>query len=343
MPLLLTNQDIRQVLGMPDCLAALEAAYRQRAEGAVVGGTTRVETVLPLACPERTYEFTSMEGAVPAEDMMALRVNSNHWVRAATNGSERPVRRPDAPGGRHMGLIFLFSLEELRLVGILQDRYISVMRVGATSALAARCLARPDACTVGLLGAGEQARTQLLGLAAVFTLDEVRVFSPTPQRRETFAHAMESELGLPVSAVAEPRQAVLGADIVAAATNSPRPVFELDWLEPGQHVGAIQSSEIPPAIYERAEVVAVNVRAGFGRGAAGRYDSSANWEDYPALDQILTGRQLGRTDSRQISFFLNAGVGFQFAAVGARALAAARLSGLGVDLPDELFLQSWHT
>jgi ornithine cyclodeaminase/alanine dehydrogenase-like protein (mu-crystallin family) len=187
MPLVLTNQDIRRVLNMSDCLVALEVAYRDRAWGMAVGGTTRVETVVPTTRPGVSYEFTSMEGAVPAFGVMALRVNSNHLAHVAANGSERKVRLPDAPGGRHVGLILLFGLEELRLVAILQDRFISLMRVGATSALAARCLARPEARIVGLLGAGEQARAQLLGLAAVRVLDEVRVFSPTPERRRAFA------------------------------------------------------------------------------------------------------------------------------------------------------------
>lgn len=343
MSLLLTNQDIRQALNMSDCLEAIEEAYRGRAQGIVVGGTSRVETVVPTARPGVSYEFTSMEGAVPAFDLMTLRVNSNHLTHIAANGSERKMRLPDAPGGRHVGLILLFSLAELRLVAILQDRFISLMRVGATSALAARCLARPEARIVGMLGAGEQARAQLLGLAAVRVLDEVRVFSPTPERRQAFAEEMSAQLGFPVRAVGAAREAVRGADIVAAATNSLHPVFDVDWLEAGQHLGAIQSSEVPSTVYGRAEVVVVNTHAGYGRGAAGHYDASAAWERYPTLDQILVGQAPGRTEAGQVTFFMNAGVGFQFAAVGAKALAGARRAGLGLELPDDLFLQTWHT
>jgi len=340
---LLTNEDIRQTLNMSGCLAALEAAYRQRAEGVAVGSTSRTETLVPTAKDGVVYELSSMEGAVPALGVMALRVNSNHLARRVVNGSERELRLPDAPGGRHVGLILLFSLQELRLLAILQDRFISVMRVGATSALAARCLARPEAACVGVLGAGRQARAQLLGLAEVFALTEARVYSPTAERRRAFAAEMSAELGLPVRPVDEPRQALRAADIVAAATNSLQPAFAAEWVEPGQHLGAIQSPEAPPAIYQRADVVVVNARAGYGRGAAGRYDSSADWQRYPTLDEVLSGKAPGRTAPGQVTFFMNAGIGLQFAAVGATALAAARAAGLGRELSDELFLQTWHT
>jgi hypothetical protein len=73
------------------------------------------------------------------------------------------------------------------------------------------------------------------------------------------------------------------------------------------------------------------------------YDASAEWERYPTLDQILVGQAPGRTEAGQVTFFMNAGVGFQFAAVGAKALEGARQAGLGLELPDDLFMQTWHT
>ena len=343
MPLVLTNEDIRQVLGMSDCIEALEVAYGEKADGVTVGGTSRIETVLPTSQPGVSYKFTSMEGAVPAFGVMALRITSNHAASEPASGSRRKVRLPGGPGGGHVGLILLFSLEELKLVAILQDRFISGLRVGATSALAARSLARENAPIVGLLGSGEQARTQLLGLAAVRPLSEVRVYSPNPARRQAFADEMEDQLGLPVRAISEPREALGGADIVALATNSDHPAIEIDWLEPGQHVGALQSAEVPEAIYQRADVVVVNAHTGYGRGSAGHYDNSAEWERYATLDQILAGRSPGRSEDGQITFFLNAGVGFQFAAVGGKALMAARQAGLGEELAEDLFLQTWHT
>jgi len=273
---LLTNDDIERLLTMPDCLEALEAAYRGHARGVTVGSTSRVETVVPTAAPDVQYEFTSIEGAVPHAGVMALRCNSNHMAMRVVNGLTRKDRLPDAPGGRYVGLILLFSLADLRLLGILQDGFISAMRVGGANALAAHALAREEAGVVGLLGAGDQARKQLAGLAAIGRLREARVFSPNPERRARFAEAMSRELRLPVRPVGSARAAIAGADIVAAATNSFEPVFDAAWIEPGMHVTAILSPEAPPEMYERADVVVINTQSGYGRGAAGHYDVSAD-------------------------------------------------------------------
>src|SRR3990172_405339 len=202
---LLTNDDIERLLTMTDCLNALEVAYRDHARGLTVGGTTRVETVVPTSSPDVSYEFTSIEGAVPALGVMALRCNSNHMTMRLVNGMKRKERLPDAPGGRYVGLILLFSLTDLRLLGILQDGFISAMRVGATNALAARALARSEVGIVGLLGSGDQAQKQLAGLAAVKRLREVRVFSPNRERREAFAKAMSAATGLPIRPVRSAR------------------------------------------------------------------------------------------------------------------------------------------
>jgi len=341
---LLTNDDIERLLTMTDCLNALEVAYRDHARGLTVGSSSRVETVVPTSTPDVSYEFTSIEGAVPAFGVMALRCNSNHMAMRLVNGMKRKERLPDAPGGRYVGLILLFSLTDLRLLGILQDGFISAMRVGATNALAARALARSDAAVVGLLGSGDQAQKQLAGLAAVKQLREVRVFSPNRERREAFAKAMSEAMGLPIRPVESAREAARGADLLVAATNSFEPVFEAEWIEAGMHVTAILTYEVPPATYERADLVVVNVKAGYGRGSAGHYDSSADWARYPTLGQLLEGETPGRTDDRQVTFFMNnAGVGFQFAAVGARVLELAEAAGVGHTLADELFLQTWHT
>lgn len=341
---LLTNEDLEGLLTMPDCLAALEIAYRDYARGITVGSTTRVETVVPMAMSDVSYEFTSNEGAVPAFGVMALRCNSNHMAMRVVQGLTRKERLPDAPGGRYVGLVLLFSLADLRLLGIVQDGFLSAMRVAATCALAARALSRPDAAVVGLLGAGDQARTQLLGLAAVRPLREVRVFSPNPVRRRAFAEAMSLSLGVPVRATESAREAATGADILAAATNSFEPVFPADWVEPGMHASAILSPEAPSELYERADVVVVNTNSGYGRGQAGHFDDAADWTRYPTLAQVLVGESPGRTDARQMTFFMNnAGIGFQFAAVGARALELANAANVGRELPDELFLQTRHT
>jgi alanine dehydrogenase len=341
---MLTNEDLQGLITPQECIVILEEAYRQHGEGVAIGTTSRVETILPTEVPGVDFEFTSMEGAVPSLGVMAFRCNSNHMRFRMVNGMKRKDRLPDAPQNRFVGLIFLFSIAELKLLAILQDGLISSMRVGATSALAFRELSRADACVVGLLGAGVQARSQLECLAAVRELKDVRVFSPTPEKRNRFTRLMSEQIGIAVRSVDTASEAVKGADILVAATNSFEPVFETDWVEPGMHVSSILTYEVPPEMYQRADVVVVNVKQGYGTGKAGHLDTSADWASYPSLGELLIGQIPGRIDSDQVTFFMNnAGVGFQFAATSARALELAEKAGIGQEIPDDLFLQSWQT
>jgi alanine dehydrogenase len=341
---LLTNEDLQGLLSPEGCIATLEEAYKQHGQGTATGTTSRVDTVLPTNKPGVDFEFTSMEGALPTPGVMALRCNANHMRFRMVNGMKRKDRLPDAPGGRFVGLILLFSIAELKLLAILQDGMISSMRVGATSALACRELSRPEASVVGLLGAGVQATSQLECLAKVRALKEVRVFSPTPENRKRFATSMSERVEVEVRPVESALEAIRGADILATATNSFQPVFETEWVEPGMHVSAILTYEVPPDLYQRADAVVVNVKKGYGAGQAGHYDASADWSSFPSLGELLIGRAPGRTEPDRITFFMNnAGVGFQFAAAAAWALELAEAAGVGYELPDDLFLQSWQT
>src|SRR5258708_29691185 len=147
---------------------------------------------------------------------------------------------------------------------------LSGMLVGATIGLAVDEIARPDARALGLFGTGKQARRAVEAIACVRKLQEVRVFSPTKDHRETFAREIAAELaafgqGPRIIATDSPRDVVEGADIVCCATNAMRPVFEGDWLEDGQLVISIANSDVTNKrsegdrrTFERSSVVIVN-------------------------------------------------------------------------------------
>src|SRR6185436_7236801 len=114
--------------------------------------------------------------------------------------------------------------------------FISTMRVGATSAVASKYLARQDAKVMALLGSGEQAKTQVTAHACVRNLKKVKVFSPTKANREKFAKEMSAETGIEVVAVDSAEEAVRGSDIDTAATNTVEPVIQGKWVGPGMHL-----------------------------------------------------------------------------------------------------------
>src|SRR5262249_55167310 len=154
-------------------------------------------------------------------------------------GTLRREKAPRAPGGRYVGLVFLFSMETGELISIFPDGEMQRIRVGATNAIAAKYLAKPDAASVGLLGSGFQALTQLTGMIAVRPIRSVGVYSPNREHREAFATEWSGKLQLQITPSQSARECVDGADIVIAATNSAEPVFEQEWVQPGMFLTSI--------------------------------------------------------------------------------------------------------
>lgn len=345
--LLLSNEDIYKVLPIGEAISVLDQAYRDFSEGRAHGTTTRLDTRTTLNDSGRFFSFMSMEGTTPRGDIMALRFNANHEGFVEINGKTKKAHLSPTDKGRYLGLVLLIAMRDIKPLALLHEGYLSVLRVGATSALAAQHLARRDAGEVALLGTGNQARAQLLGLAQVRSLRRVCVYSRNEERRRQFAAEMTEILSVPVVPVADPQSAVKNADLVVAATNSLDPVFATEWLTEGVHVGAIVPGEVDAKIYSRCDLTVVNSKVPFGneRGFIAREDR--DWSQFPDLGELVSGRVESRKDESEMTFFMNnAGLGFQFAACGFRAYELARDKGLGREIPSDWLLQPlnpWST
>ena len=147
-----------------------------------------------------------------------------------------------------------------RLAGIVTGAELGARRTGALGAASAAALARRDARTVGVVGSGRQAWTQLWALTAAVQADDVRVFSPTAAHRDAFAGRARTELELAAATVDSAEAAVRGSDVVILATRAERPVVDAVWVDPGTHVITVgpktmSAHETPVALADRAEVV----------------------------------------------------------------------------------------
>ena len=132
----------------------------------------------------------------------------------------------------------------------------SNLRVGASMALAARYLSRPDSQTIGLLGSGRNALDILQGLCAVRPIQRIEVYSPTPEHRNRFARRATEALGIPVTAHDAPEPVIATGDIIALATNAQTPVLTADQLRPGVHVTSMGVEvEVDPSVYLRVDQV----------------------------------------------------------------------------------------
>jgi alanine dehydrogenase len=348
MTLLLENADVERLLDVQECIDALELAFRDLVEGRAVN-RPRSHSYLPLG-DGHFYLFKSMDGGLPSRGVHAIRLSSDHIQETERSGHRLREKLPRAPGDRYVGLVLLFDVQSLVPLAIVQDGYLQRMRVGCTSALAARHLARDDARVVGLIGSGWQAGAQLEALAAVRPLREVRAYSTNPERLAAFCAERSIRLRIAVRPVASGREAIRAADVVVLATNSYDPVLAGTWLEPGQHVNSVQSHELDAATLERASLIVVRSRepATFHH-PPGQVPIEA--AEVKALDARLIGKvvelgevvagRAGRRQADEVTLFTggglgaSSGLGVQFAAVAHVVYAAAKRRGLGREIPTE--------
>lgn len=356
MTLILSNQDVDELLTMPECLAVLEDAYLEFAAGRGVN-RRRSDSLAPTARPDALYALKTMDGIAPKFGVGAVRIDSDIVTATRSDGNLRREKIPAAPGGRWVGLVLLFSTETGEPLAILPDGYLQRLRVGACNGLGIKYLAREDARTVALLGSGWQAGGQALAAAAVRRIDRIRCYSPNPERRRAFARAMSEQAGVEIVPVETPEQAVTGADIVLCATNSLENVFFERWLEPGMHVSSIKRPEIEAAAVRRAHRVVIHARdpAPSHAAAAGivspEVAEGKGWTvlkelDFgalPTLPELIAGRMPGRDTPEQITCFINnIGMGYQFAAAGAAVYRKAKAEGRGREFPTGWFTQDVH-
>jgi alanine dehydrogenase len=285
-------------------------------------------------------------GLVPGVKSMALRIDSSFSKQIEVGGSKRRVYPGD-----FIGLVLLFDMDTCEILAMMDDHYISTMRVGATSAVASKYLARKDSQIMALLGSGEQAKTQLTAHAVVHKLSQVKVFSPTKANRDRFAREMSEETGIEVVAVASAEEAIRGSDLVTAATNTVDPVIEGKWVEPGMHLnsivggdGFLPRKELDDEAIRKADLIVVGYKPQiFLDKQAEFYDrlerGLVKAEDLHELGELLNGKCRGRQSDQEITFFKNnTGMGIQFAATARKMYEKAREKGIGTELPLELFM-----
>ncbi len=353
--LVLSNEEIEKLLDMRECIDALDAMYRDLAEGRALI-SPRVDNLAPTSREGAYYAFKHMGGTWPARNIQALRLNSDVITHPVVAGKSRRVKVP-AAGGRWVGLVLLFSTQTGELLALFPDGVAQRARVGAANGLAARYLARPDAADVALIGSGWQAGTQLAALRCVRDVKRVRIYSPNAANREAFAAAARAD-GVNITPVASAEQCVRGADIILSATSSMVRTIEPEWLVPGVHASCIKAQEVDAEVLRRCDRVVLHERTHARQvdnvmpGTPNRAeDPDVGWwaeagtraADYPDLPALVTGRTPARTKPDEITCFVNnVGLGLQFAAVGAVLLERARAAGVGHELPGEWFTESVH-
>ena len=300
MVLVLKNDQMENLLPMSEEIDAIEQAFRELGEGKAMNAP-RARLRTPWKEEGGQYYFNNIMGLVPGVKSMALRIDSSFSKDVEVAGSKRRVYPGD-----YIGLVMLFDMDTCEILALMDDHFISTMRVAATSAVASKYLARKDAKVMGLLGSGEQAKTQVTAHSVVRPLSKIKVYSPTKANREKFAREMSQETGVEVVPVASAEEAVRGSDIVSAATNTVDPVVEGRWLEDGMHVtsfvggdGYLPRKELDDEAIRRANLIIVGYKPQiFLDKQAEFHDRLARGlikaEDLHELGDLLNGKCRGR-------------------------------------------------
>ncbi len=271
-------------------------------------------------------DFRAMYGALTLEhEICGLK-----WVNVHPHNPQRGL--PTV-----MAKIILNDPETALELADMDGTYITNYRTGAAGGLAARYLARPDATTVGLIGAGVQARMQLAALCKVRDIRQVFIYNRTPARAQSLMEDLASRYDLQVTVVEHPRDAVEGKDIVVTTTASTAPLVNAAWLSPGTHINAIGADaagkqELDPAILSQAKVVVDDLAQARHSGeinvalAQGLFHVD---QIYACLGEIVAGKKPGRENPEEITLFDSTGLIIQDLSLALAVLELARERGLG--------------
>lgn len=316
MALFLAEQDVRQLLTMDLALEAVESAHRAHALGRAID-IPRQRTRVPTA------SLHILQGALLDANVMGYK---------AYTASREGVRF----------LVHLFDTASGRLRAVMEADFLGMMRTGAAGGIAAKHLARPEAATVGMIGAGWQAQSQLEALCAVRKIRQVKLFSRDRDKCRLASTDFSKRFGVEVVPVDTAETAVKDSDIVVMITTASMPVVQGDWLAPGTHVNAAGSNalirrEIDEKAVGRTSLICVDSRDTALREAGDLLPALEKGRIHERqlveLGEIVAGIRPGRSDPQAITLFESQGMAIQDLAVAVSLLELAQSRGLGTHLP----------
>jgi len=323
------------VLSHRDVLAALQPDACAAAMAAVLTGHARGETFMPLRSVMAPPDASGFMGLMPG------------WSRGRGDGADvfslktvcimpgNPARGLDA----HQGLVTLFDGETGVPTAILDASAITAVRTAAVTAVATGALARPDAATLAVLGAGVQGKAHVRALAGVRAFAQVRVYAPTTAHAEETAEAATAAGLAGVTVAASAQEALRDADVIVTATSAREPVLRREWLKPGAHLNAVGASSPQNREIDTATVAAsalfcdsresLRNEAGEFRLAIAEGLITGDEHVRAELGEVLAGTAAGRRDAGELTMFRSLGLAVEDLAAAQCAVATAAQQGIG--------------
>jgi len=315
---------VRRALPMRQAIEAMKGAFAQLSTG-----QADVPLRVALDVPRHNGVTLFMPAYLSVDDQMAVKI-----VSVFNDNPARGLPLIHA-------LVVVVDATTGSPAAVMDGTALTALRTGAASGAATDLLARQDAHTAAVFGAGAQGRTQLEAVCAVRPIREAWVYDVIPQQAAAYADEMSQRLSLPVSVAETPAQAVRQADVICTATTASSPVFDDGDVRPGTHINAVgaytpQMQEVPPETVLRARVVIDHREASLAE--AGdlliplQQGLIAEAHIYAELGEIAAGHKPGRASPDEITLFKSVGVAVQDVAAASAVLEAAQRLGLGTEV-----------
>jgi ornithine cyclodeaminase/alanine dehydrogenase-like protein (mu-crystallin family) len=314
-PLYLTEADVQRLASVKDAIATLELLFETWPDPATVNLPRQRARI-------GKGNFNLMGAAWGAGEIFGLKAYFG------------------AAGGRFH--VVLYSSRDGSLKAMIEADHLGRMRTGAASGLATKVLANPEARTLGVIGAGRQALTQVAAVCAVRKIETVRVFARTAEHRESFAKQIERSLRVAARPAASAEAAIGDADVVITITKSAEPVLRANWLKSGVHVNAAGANAAERREIDAETVLRATVRAtdqlAQARIEAGEYRDLVaagrlKWQDVVELGDILTEKAPGRRGPADITLFKSLGIALEDIAFADLIVRRAHEQGVGRRMP----------
>lgn len=324
--LLLTQEQIKELVTMPEVLDAVEKTFRGMGEGSVVN-PTKVHLDLgdgPSGLPYRAG-MNSMPAYVGWQESAGIK-----FIGGWEGNPEKGLPYIS-------GMVLLVDPRDGRFLASMDGELITALRTGAQSAVALKYLiANRQTPVIGLYGAGAQGRTQVAAIAAVLDVGEFRVYDIRSEAAERFADEMSSQVGVPVRKVSSPEEATEGADALVSVTHARNKFITNEMVKSGMTVcplGSFRECD-DELILSVDKIIVDHVGQTLHRGALKEVVESGRLDEkdlYSTIGEVVAGKKKGREHEEERILCIPIGTGAMDIAVATAAYRKALEQGVGVE------------
>ncbi len=318
----LNKKEVESLLNMKGTLKVVQEAFRQH-------GLKKVQMPpkLYLYFKRHNGDLRTMPACLEEQDIAGVKIVNSH--------SENPKKGLPTV----MAIVILNSTATGAPIALMDGTYLTDMRTGAAGGIAVKYLARRNSKTVGFVGTGNQAKTQLLAINEIIDIDEVKAVSLSEKSTLAFKDEMEKRLNLDIIPKKSIRE-VCDCDILVTTTPSRKPIVMNEWTAEGTHINAIGADaagkeELDPLILKRAKIIVDDILQASHSGEINVPLSKkllTEKDIFGELSEIITGKKKARTSDADITVFDSTGLAIQDVAAANLVYQQAIKEKMGIKL-----------